>query len=175
MTTGFRVEDRLDGSAKFSRWKDKIVFLLQECKLWDIVNNTQTNHVMIPTYDTLLAAYTKNKIKDKRIILDSIKYHVILHVIGKSNAYEMWESLTKLYQSSNENLKMVLREKLKGIKLTKTKNVATYMLMGIKSLDSTVGTKPTTEGQLDSATFKDGMVLQILRYDQIIDGLCVFL
>jgi hypothetical protein len=47
--------------------------------------------------------------------------------------------------------------------------------MGIKSLDSTVGTKPTTEAQLDSATFNNGMVLQILRSSQIIDGLCVFL
>jgi hypothetical protein len=39
----------------------------------------------------------------------------------------MWESLTKLYQSSNENRKMVLREKLKGIKMTKTENVTTYL------------------------------------------------
>jgi hypothetical protein len=46
---------------------------------------------------------TKNNIKAKRIILDAIKDHVIPHVTGKANAYEMWESLTKLYQSSNEN------------------------------------------------------------------------
>jgi hypothetical protein len=45
--------------------------------------------------------------------------------------------------------------------------------MGLKSLDSTVGTKPATEAQLDSAkpaigaqldyAFNSGMVLQILR------------
>jgi hypothetical protein len=45
----------------------------------------------------------------------------------KTNAYEMWESLTKLYQSTNENQKMVLREKLKIIKMTKAKNVVTYL------------------------------------------------
>jgi len=39
----------------------------------------------------------------------------------------MWESLTKLYQSSNENQKMVLREKLKSIKMTKTESVAFYL------------------------------------------------
>jgi hypothetical protein len=49
------------------------------------------------------------------------------------------------------------------------------LLMGLKSLDSTVGTKPTTEAQLDSAGFNSGMVLQILRSDQIIDGLYIFL
>jgi hypothetical protein len=54
-------------------------------------------------------------------------------------------------------------------------NLQRPLLMGLKSLDSTVGTKPTTEAQLDSATFKYGMVLQILRSDQFIDGLYVFL
>jgi hypothetical protein len=127
MATGLRVEDRLDGAANFSPWKERIVLLLQECELWDIVNNTQTNPVTVPTDATLLAAYTKKNIKAKRIILDAIKDHVIPHVTGKANAYEMWESLTKLYQSSNENRKMVLREKLKGIKMTKTENVATYL------------------------------------------------
>jgi hypothetical protein len=49
------------------------------------------------------------------------------------------------------------------------------VLMGIKSLESTTGTKPTTEAQLDSTTVNSGMVLQILRSGQIIDGLYVFL
>ena len=95
--------------------------------MWDIVENKQTSHVIVPTNATLLEAYTKKNIKAKRIILDAIKDHVIPHVTGKSNAYEMWDSLTKLYQSSNENRKMVLREKLKGIKMTKAKNVTTYL------------------------------------------------
>jgi hypothetical protein len=47
--------------------------------------------------------------------------------------------------------------------------------MGPRSLDSTVGTKPATEAQLDSAVFNGGMVLQILRSGQFIDGLYVFL
>jgi hypothetical protein len=32
--------------------------------------------------------------------------------------------------------------------------LAPILLMGLKSLDSTAGTKPTTEAQLDSAAFK---------------------
>jgi hypothetical protein len=91
------------------------------------VENSQTNPVTMPTDATLMAAYTKKNIKAKRIILDAIKDHVIPHVTGKSNAYKMWESLTKLYQSSNENRKMVSREKLKSIKMTKTESDATYL------------------------------------------------
>jgi hypothetical protein len=100
--TSLRVEDRLDGAANFSSWKERIVLLLHECGLWDIVEKSQTNPVMMPTNATLLEAYTKENIKTKRIILDAIKDHVIPHVTRKTNAYEMWESLTKLYQSSNE-------------------------------------------------------------------------
>jgi hypothetical protein len=92
-----RVEDILDGATIFISWKEKIVLLLQECELWDIMENSQTNLVTVPTNDTLLVAYTKKNIKAKGIILDYIKDHVIPHVTGKPNAYEMWESLTKLY------------------------------------------------------------------------------
>jgi hypothetical protein len=106
MAIGLRVDERLDGATNLSSWKERIVLLLQECELWDIVENTQTNHVTVPTDATLLATYTKNNINSKRIILDAIKDHVT----RKSNAYEMWDSLTKLYQSSNENWKMVLRK-----------------------------------------------------------------
>jgi hypothetical protein len=101
-----------------------MILLLQENELWDIVENTTTHPVVVPTDATLLAAYTKKSIKAKRIILDAIKDHLIPHLMGKTNAYEMWESLTKLYQ--NENQKMVLREKLKSIKMTKAENVVTY-------------------------------------------------
>jgi hypothetical protein len=80
-----------------------MILLLQENELWDIVENTTTHPVVVPTDATLLAAYNKKSIKDKRIILYAIKDHLIPHLMEKTNAYEMWESLTKLYQSTNEN------------------------------------------------------------------------
>jgi hypothetical protein len=57
----------------------------------------------------------------------TIKDHLIPHMSRKENAYEMWESLIKLYHSTNENQKMVLGEKLKSIKMTKDENVVTYL------------------------------------------------
>ena len=41
MATGLRLEDRLDGATNFSPWKERIVLLLEEAELWDIVNNAQ--------------------------------------------------------------------------------------------------------------------------------------
>jgi hypothetical protein len=73
MATGLRVEDRLDGAVNFGAWKGRMILILQESELWDIVENSTTNPVTIPTYATLLAAYNKKSIKAKRIILDAIK------------------------------------------------------------------------------------------------------
>ena len=96
MARGLRVEDGLDGATNFCAWKERMIFLLQENELWDIVENTTTHPVVVPTDATLLAACNKKSIKAKRIILDAIKDHLIPHVTT-FDAYEMWESLTKLY------------------------------------------------------------------------------
>ena len=61
--------------------------------LWNIVEKIVT----LPTDPTLLAEYNKKNVKAKRIILDAIKDHVIPHVTGKKNAFEMCASLTELY------------------------------------------------------------------------------
>ena len=71
--------------------------------------------------------HTGGRIKARRLILDGIKDHVIPHVRGKDHAYEMWAALTNLYQSSNENQKLVLKEKLKATKMNKFDSVVTYL------------------------------------------------
>ena len=111
MATRLRVEDRLEGQMNFGAWKERIISVLDEANVWNIVEKT----VAIPTDVTQLATFKRKNSKVKRLILDGIKDHVIPHVRGKNHAFEMWEALTELYQSSNENLKMVLKEKLKAI------------------------------------------------------------
>jgi hypothetical protein len=75
MATGLRVENRLDGATNFGAWKERMIFLLQENELWEIVENNATHPVVVPTDATLLTTYTKKSIKAKRIILDAIKDH----------------------------------------------------------------------------------------------------
>ena len=52
---------------------------------------------------------------------------MIPHISSKTRAYQMWDALTSLFQSSNENRKMVLREKLKSIKMGKAEGVISYL------------------------------------------------
>ena len=61
------------------------------------------------------------------MLLDAIKDHVIPHILGKDHACQMCTTLTNFYQISNENQKMVLREKLKRICMNKGENMTTYL------------------------------------------------
>ena len=63
----------------------------------------------------------------RRVILDVVKDHVIPHIFAKDHAFEMWTALPNLYQSSNENRKMVLREKLKSVCMAKGEGMASYL------------------------------------------------
>ena len=128
---GLRSEDRIDGVGNFVSWKTMIVLLLRENELWDeVVDNTTAHPIVIPNATADLAAaiaFVKKDTKAMRIILDIVKDHVIPHISGKDHAHEMWSVLTGLFQSSNENRKMVLREKLKNIKMVKDEMCMTYL------------------------------------------------
>lgn len=94
MVTGLRVEVRLNWDENFSPWRERIVLVLEEFELWDIVEKAMTLY----TDPVQLADFNKRNVKAKRL-------HLIPHVSGKNYDFEMWESLIKLYQSTNENKK----------------------------------------------------------------------
>jgi RNAse (barnase) inhibitor barstar len=120
---GLRVEDRLPGAGNWSPWKARIVLILEEGELWDIVENP----VVTPIDVVLMAEFRKRNIKAKRTILDVLKDHVVLHVSSKDFAFQMWGFLCGLYQSPNQNRKMVLQEKLRATKMMKTDTVTSLL------------------------------------------------
>ena len=94
-----------------------------------MVHTTTTIPIVVPpTIDaTTLTAFNKD-IKARRIILDAVKDHVIPHISSKTRKFQMWDALTSLFQISNENRKMVLREKLKSIKIVRFLSFKQYDL-----------------------------------------------
>ena len=83
--------------------------------------------VVVPIDPISLAEFKKKNIKAKRIILDLVKDHIIPHVSGRDFAYHMWKLLSNLYQSLNQNGKMVLREKLRSTRMARGELVTTYL------------------------------------------------
>ena len=94
-----------------------------------MVHNTTTNPIAIPptTDAAALTTFNNKDIKARRIILDAVKDHVIPHISSKTRKFQMWDALTSLFQSSNKNRKMVLREKVKSIKMVKGEVVISYL------------------------------------------------
>ena len=59
----------------------------------------------------------KKLVKDKRIIADSIKDHLIHHVSSLKTPNEVFDALTKLFRGKNINQNMALRKQLKNVKI----------------------------------------------------------
>ena len=89
----------------------------------NLVDKDQT-----PPIDVVaLVAYKAKDANARLFISDGVNDHVILHLTGKNSGREMWVALNDLYQSSNHNCKMVLKEKLRNIKMTKGEGVTSYL------------------------------------------------
>jgi hypothetical protein len=120
-----RVEDRLAGASNWSPWKARMVFVLEDLELWDIVE------AVVPpipvTAPVLVAEFRRRNNKAKRIICDAVRDHIIPHLTGKTCAFEMWASLCKLYESSNENRIMVLHDRLRGIHMLEDESVTSFL------------------------------------------------
>jgi hypothetical protein len=102
-----------------------MVFVLEDLELWDIVKAVVPSiHVTAPI---LVAEYRKRNNKAKRTISDGVWDHIIPHVTGKAHAYHMWASLCSLYESSNENRKMVLHDRLRSIRMLKDESVTSFL------------------------------------------------
>jgi hypothetical protein len=68
--------------------------------------------VVPPTYLVALVAHNKKEIRFERVILDSVKDHLIYHFSEKNMTKEMFDSLVGLFQRTNMDRKMVLRNKI---------------------------------------------------------------
>ena len=89
MVFGLRVEDRLEGAANFSPCKARISLILEENELWDIVHSTTTNHVVVPTHAIDNESFMKKNVRERRVILDVVKDHMIPHISTKDQAFQM--------------------------------------------------------------------------------------
>jgi hypothetical protein len=102
-----------------------MVFVLEDLELWDIV---EVDIPPIPvTAPVLVAEFRKRNNKAKRTICDEFCEHIIPHLMGKACAYKMWAFLCKLYESSSENQKMVLHDRLRGIHMLKDESVSSFL------------------------------------------------
>ena len=94
-----KLEDKLGGADNFRAWKYRISLVLEENGLDTYISE----EVLVPETDEAKALHKKNLVKAKRIIVDSIKDHLIPQVSSLNTPKEMFDSLTKLFEGKNIN------------------------------------------------------------------------
>ena len=72
------------------------------------------------------ALHKKNLVKAKKIIVDSIKDHLIPQVSSVKTPKEMFDSLTKLFKGKNINQNMTSRNQLKNVKIQNEETIQSY-------------------------------------------------
>ena len=122
MAMQLRVEDRLEGAQNFPTWKERFTRILDVSDAEEHIDSMK----VAPTDLIDLATWKKIDSRAMLIIMDGVKDHIVPHLSDKKTSLEMWKALESLYQSKNENQKMVLREKMRSTKMTKGEGVVPY-------------------------------------------------
>ena len=100
---GLRDQDRLEGLSNFSVWKPRILIVLEASNLRDHAQQTLPTR----TYADLLQKHREAVGHAKRLIMDSIKDHIVPHIAEKNTTNEMWKALTYLYEGKSVQRKML--------------------------------------------------------------------
>ena len=72
----FRVEDRLEGAIKFNSWKTRLLYIMEENE----IEHHLTNDSIESEVEAEKAKYKKDGRKAKRILMDSVKDHIIPYI-----------------------------------------------------------------------------------------------
>jgi hypothetical protein len=111
MSTSMRVEDTLNGPDNFKSWKHRVLLILEENEVLDLVKQVLPE----PEDEEAKAKFRKNEVKAKRILTDSIKDHMIPNVSELKSPKEMFDALTRLHEIKNTSRKITLRHQLKNV------------------------------------------------------------
>ena len=113
MTISTKLDENLEGADNFQAWKYRVILALEENDLEGFIEAD------IPKSkgDEDTSKHKKSLVKAKRIIIDSIKDHLIPHVSSLKTPKKMFDALPRLYEGKNINKKMILRTQLKNVKM----------------------------------------------------------
>ena len=114
-----KLDEKLEGVDNFWAWKYRISLVLEENELDSYINE----EVPVPEGDEAKALHKKNLVMAKRIIVDSIKDHLIPEVSSLKTHKAMFDALTKLFEGKNINRKMTLRNQLKNVKIRNAETI----------------------------------------------------
>jgi hypothetical protein len=118
------VEDRIDGSSNFSFWKSRLRITLEESDLLGLIEGT----LPTTTTDEEKAEWKTNDVKARKIIIYSVRDHLLPHISTLKTTYLMHDVLKKMFESNNTNIALTLKHQLQNLKMTKDDTIATFFI-----------------------------------------------
>ena len=128
MVKGLPVEDRLDGVSNYGSWKPRVLMTLEENEVKDFA----VKEVPFPDDATRQIAWRKSDVKARKILMDSVKNHLISVIAKKETTKEMFDALKKLFEHDSTNQSISLRTQLQTIKMNRSKSIASYFVRVIE-------------------------------------------
>eukprot|EP00253_Pinus_taeda_P030196 PITA_30196 len=120
---GLRLEYALNGSSNYIAWKDRMEAVLEDNGLKDFIDQEVQNSIDT----TQLAEWKKCVARERRILLEGVRDHIVSILHGKETPFSMWKTLKDLYQNSSDQRKLALKDKLRKLKCEKGDTISTFM------------------------------------------------
>ena len=114
-----KLDGNIEGATNFRSWMYRISLVLEENELDSYINE----EILVPEGDEAKALHKKKLVMAKRIIVDSIKDHLIPQVSSLKTPKAMFDALTKLFEGKNINRKMTLRNQLNNVKIQNVETI----------------------------------------------------
>ena len=106
---------------------------------------------------------------EKRIIVDSIKGHLIPQVSSLKTPKSMFDALTKLFEGKNINQKMNLRNQLKNLKIENEETIQSYFTRVSQIKEQLEAVDEEVENAKIMMTTLNGLPRS---WDSFIQGIC---
>jgi hypothetical protein len=121
-----------------------------------------------PEDEEAKAKFKKNEVKAKRILIDSIKDYLIPNLSKLNLAKEMFDALTRLYESKKTSRKLTLRHQLKNVTMNKSETIANFFTRISRIKDQLVAIGDPVE-DVELVTTLNGFPPS---WDPFVQGIC---
>ena len=110
-----KVEDRLEGASNFIPWKSRVLLLVEENDLLQYVKAK----VPEPEGEEDKPRWRKDDAKVRRILVDSVRDHLVPQISEKTTARRMFKTIKNLLEHISINVTLTLRNQLLNMKMMK--------------------------------------------------------
>jgi hypothetical protein len=134
MTYSMKSENKLNGASNFRVWKTSIYLILAKNKMLDIVKGK----IMEPEFEeriekepqniVVIEKFQDSEINSMSIIVESIKYHLILYISHLDSSKKMYDALKNIFSIRNIGQVMIMKNELRYMKMNDEDIITSYFV-----------------------------------------------